>query len=113
MKLIIVESPTKARTLTKFLKGEYRVEATMGHIRDLPKAELGVDIVHDFEPRFIVPRDRQKRVKELKDLAKKADAIILATDPDREGEAIAFHAAELLKSKSQIPNLNDQINPNS
>lgn len=104
MKLIIVESPTKARTLTKFLnpdrigvKGEYRVEATMGHIRDLPKTELGVDIVHDFEPRFIVPRDRQKRVKELKDLAKKADAIILATDPDREGEAIAFHTAELLK----------------
>ena len=99
MKLIIVESPTKARTLTKFLKGEYRVEATMGHIRDLPKAELGVDIVHDFEPRFIVPRDRQKRVKELKDLAKKADSIILATDPDREGEAIAWHTSEILRQK--------------
>ncbi len=109
MKLIIVESPTKARTLTKFLnpdhigvKGEYRVEATMGHIRDLPKAELGVDIVKDFEPRFIVPRDRQKRVKELKDLAKKADAIILATDPDREGEAIAWHAAKILAGSSQL-----------
>jgi len=101
MKLIIVESPTKARTLTKFLGNkEYRIEATMGHIRDLPKADLGVDVDHDFAPSYVIPKDRQKRVGELKELAKKAESIILATDPDREGEAIAFHAAEVLKSKS-------------
>ncbi len=101
MKLIIVESPTKARTLTRFLGNkEYRIEATMGHIRDLPKADLGVDVEHNFTPSYVIPKDRQKRVGELKELAKKADSIILATDPDREGEAIAFHTAEVLKSKS-------------
>ncbi|MBI5620389.1 type I DNA topoisomerase [Candidatus Gottesmanbacteria bacterium] len=115
MNLIIVESPTKARTLTRFLhgKGDYRIEATMGHIRDLPKATLGVDVDHDFAPTYIIPKDRQRRVGELKDLAKKADRIILATDPDREGEAIAFHAAEILKSKSQIPNPKSKANPKS
>ena len=92
--LIIVESPTKARTLTRFLKGAYEVVATMGHIRDLPKADLGVDVENDFQPRYIVPRDKAKHVKELKDLAKHAKTIILATDPDREGEAIAWHLAE-------------------
>ncbi|MBI5620013.1 type I DNA topoisomerase [Candidatus Gottesmanbacteria bacterium] len=97
MELIIVESPTKARTLTRFLKGDYRVEATMGHIRDLPKAALGVDVEHDFTPSYVIPKLKQKRVGELKDIAKKADAIILATDPDREGEAIAWHVAELLR----------------
>ncbi len=98
MQLIIVESPTKARTLTKFLGSKYRVEATMGHIRDLPKSELGVDVEHDFEPRYIIPRDKAKRASELKALAKKADRIILATDPDREGEAIAWHTAHLLSA---------------
>ncbi|MDP1723063.1 MAG: type I DNA topoisomerase [Candidatus Gottesmanbacteria bacterium] len=103
MILIIVESPTKARTLTRFLsgKGDYRVEATMGHIRDLPKATLGVDLDHDFAPSYIIPKDRQKRVGELKALAKKADSVILATDPDREGEAIAWHAASLLADSRQ------------
>ncbi|MBI4066408.1 type I DNA topoisomerase [Candidatus Gottesmanbacteria bacterium] len=97
MQLIIVESPTKARTLTRFLgSNKYRVEATMGHIRDLPKSTLGVDIEHDFAPSYVIPRDRAKRVGELKRLAKMADAIILATDPDREGEAIAWHTASLL-----------------
>ncbi len=96
MNLIIVESPTKAKTLTKFLKGKYAVAATMGHIRDLPKAELGVDIEHDFTPRYIIPRAKAKQAKELKDAAKKAGDIILATDPDREGEAIAWHTAVLL-----------------
>ncbi|MBI3956296.1 type I DNA topoisomerase [Candidatus Gottesmanbacteria bacterium] len=107
MNLIIVESPTKARTLTRFLGNkEYRIEATMGHVRDLPKAALGVDIEHDFTPSYVIPKDRQKRVGELKDLAKKADGIILATDPDREGEAIAWHAAEIIKnSKFKIQNL--------
>lgn len=103
MQLIIVESPTKARTLTRFLsgKGDYRIEATMGHIRDLPKATLGVDLEHDFTPSYIIPKDRQKRVGELKALAAKSDRVILATDPDREGEAIAWHAASILKDASQ------------
>ncbi len=97
MQLIIVESPTKARTLAKFLGQDYQIEASMGHIRDLPKSELGVDVENNFTPRYIVPRLKAKRAKELKEAAKKADAVILATDPDREGEAIAFHVAELLK----------------
>lgn len=103
MQLIIVESPTKARTLTRFLsgKGDYRIEATMGHIRDLPKATLGVDLDHDFAPSYIIPKDRQKRVGELKALAKKADSVILATDPDREGEAIAWHIAQLFATSDK------------
>ncbi len=96
MKLIIVESPTKARTLTRFLKGKYTVMATMGHIRDLPKAALGVDIDHEFTPSYVIPRDKKKHVTELLDTAQKADAVILATDPDREGEAIAWHVATLI-----------------
>lgn len=99
MNLIIVESPTKARTLTWFLKGAFAVEASIGHVRDLPKSELGVDIEHDFTPRYIIPKAKQKHVGELRAAAKKADRVILATDPDREGEAIAFHIAELLKEK--------------
>ncbi len=101
MQLIIVESPTKARTLTKFLKGKYQVEATMGHVRDLPKADLGVDPEHEFKPRYVIPRDKAKRVRELKDIAAKADHIILATDPDREGEAIAWHVSEILKDSDK------------
>ena len=99
MKLIIVESPTKARTLTRFLGGAYNVEATYGHIRDLPKAALGVDIDHDFAPSYVTPRDKAKRVRELKKISAKAESIILATDPDREGEAIAFHVGETLRQK--------------
>ncbi len=101
MKLIIVESPTKARTLTRYLKGKYHVVATMGHIRDLPKSDLGVDVEHDFAPRYIVPRDKAKHAKELKVTAKDADTIILATDPDREGEAIAWHVAFLLSQEER------------
>ncbi len=101
MKLIIVESPTKARTLTRFLQGKYTIEATLGHIRDLPKADLGVDIDHEYTPRYVIPKDRQKRVGELRDLAKKAESIILATDPDREGEAIAWHVASVLTDASR------------
>lgn len=100
MQLIIVESPTKARTLTKFLGGKYRVEATMGHIRDLPKSELGVDLEKNFAPRYIIPRDKAKRAGELKAVAKDADSIILATDPDREGEAIAWHMAHIFRDAS-------------
>lgn len=96
MKLILVESPTKARTLTKYLGKEYRIEATMGHIRDLPKSALGVDVEHNFTPSYVIPRDKKQRVKELQEFAKGAELIILASDPDREGEAIAWHVAEIL-----------------
>lgn len=101
MKLIIVESPTKARTLTRFLGKEYRIEASMGHVRDLPKSSLGVDVEHDFAPSYIIPRDKTKQVNALKDAANKADEVILATDPDREGEAIAFHIAEILNEMNE------------
>lgn len=104
MKLIIVESPTKAKTLSKFLKGEYTVEASVGHIRDLPKSELGVDTANNFIPKYIIPKDKQKRVSELKEIASKADSIVLATDPDREGEAIAWHVAHILINSSKKKN---------
>ncbi len=108
MKLIIVESPTKARTLSKFLGNEYTIEASMGHVRDLPKSAMGVDVEHDFTPSYIIPRDKSKHVTMLKSLAKKADAIILATDPDREGEAIAWHVAELFNEQSQKSKVKSQ-----
>lgn len=95
--VILVESPTKARTLTRFLAGKYEVIASMGHIRDLPKSKLGVDLEKDFEPQYIIPKDKQKTVKELKDKVKGAKLIILATDPDREGEAISYHLHYILK----------------
>ncbi|MDP3948212.1 MAG: type I DNA topoisomerase [bacterium] len=94
--LVIVESPTKARTLQKFLGDKYQIEASMGHVRDLPKSELGVDVEHNFEPKYIIPRDKKKRVNELKKVAKAADTLWLATDPDREGEAIAWHLSGVL-----------------
>ncbi len=96
-KLMIVESPAKARTLAKFLGGEYEVKASMGHVRDLPKSDLGVDVEHDFQPKYVVPKDKQKVVKELRSSAEKASDIYIATDPDREGEAIAWHIKEALK----------------
>lgn len=96
MTLIIVESPTKAKTLSKFLGRDYQIEATMGHIRDLPKAALGVDVAHGFTPSYVIPKDKKKHVGELFTKAKKADHVILATDPDREGEAIAWHVATIL-----------------
>lgn len=102
MKLIIVESPTKAKTLTRFLKGgkDLVIEATYGHIRDLPEKKLGVNTRSDFEPDYVIPKRQEKKVKELQKIAKEAETIILATDPDREGEAIAFHVAYLLKKKN-------------
>ncbi|KKR79015.1 MAG: topoisomerase protein [Microgenomates group bacterium GW2011_GWB1_40_9] len=96
MTLIIVESPTKAKTLSKFLGKDYQIEATMGHIRDLPKAALGVDVEHGFTPSYLIPKDKKKHVGELLAIARKADTVILATDPDREGEAIAWHMATIL-----------------
>lgn len=99
--LILVESPTKARTLTRFFGNKYDVEASVGHIRDLPKGELGVDIEHNFEPRYVTPKDKQKILTGLKKLVKKADVVLLATDPDREGEAISFHLLEMLKPEAK------------
>jgi DNA topoisomerase-1 len=96
-RLIIVESPSKARTLAKFLGAGYTVKASMGHIRDLPKSTLGVDLEHGFRPEYMVIRGKEKQIRELRDAAKKAEEVLLAADPDREGEAIAWHLAEALK----------------
>ncbi len=94
--LVIVESPAKAKTIAKYLGKNYTVKASVGHIMDLPKSKLGVDIENDFEPKYIVIKGKAPVVKELKSAAKKADRILLATDPDREGEAIAAHVAEAI-----------------
>src|SRR6187549_2429386 len=88
-RLVIVESPAKARTISKYLGSGYTVKASMGHVRDLPKSTLGVDVDDDFAPKYVVPRDKSKVVKELKASVQGAREIYLATDPDREGEAIA------------------------
>jgi DNA topoisomerase-1 len=94
--LVIVESPAKAKTIAKYLGKNYTVKASVGHIMDLPKSKLGVDIENNFEPKYIVIKGKAPVVKELKSAAKKADRILLATDPDREGEAIAAHVAEVI-----------------
>ena len=102
--LVIVESPAKAKTIEKFLGKDFKVESSFGHIADLPSKELGVDVDNDFEPKYIVDKDKKALVKKLKDLAKKADTIWLASDEDREGEAISWHLSETLgldKSKTK------------
>lgn len=96
MKLVIVESPTKSKTISKFLSSEYKVESSFGHIRDLPKSKLGIDLENNFEPQYIIPVKARKRVNQLKKDAAKADLVILATDEDREGEAIAWHLINAL-----------------
>jgi DNA topoisomerase-1 len=115
-KLVIVESPTKARTIRNYLPNDYRVEASMGHVRDLPQsaseipasvkgekwAQLGVNVEDNFEPLYVVPQDKKKIVKELKDALKAADELILATDEDREGESISWHLLQLLQPKVPI-----------
>jgi len=93
---VIVESPAKARTIEKYLGRDYAVRASLGHIRDLPKSKLGVDVDDDFRPQYLVPRDKTKTLKALKSEAQRAREIFLATDPDREGEAIAWHLAETI-----------------
>ena len=100
-KLIIVESPAKANTIKKFLGGSTKVVASMGHIRDLPKSKMGIDIEHDFEPEYINIRGKGDLIKSLKKDAKKAKTVYLATDPDREGEAIAWHLATILKDDAK------------
>jgi DNA topoisomerase-1 len=102
MKLVIVESPTKAKTISKFLGQEYKVESSYGHIRDLPKSKLGIDVENNFTPEYIVPIKNRPTLKNLKEAVKKSDEVILATDEDREGEAIAWHlfnALDLQKAK--------------
>jgi len=94
--LVIVESPTKAKTISRFLGKNFRVESSFGHVRDLPKSKMGIDVEHDFAPQYVVPKDNQKTVTALKAAAKKAETIYFATDEDREGEAISWHLAELL-----------------
>ncbi|MEK7072312.1 MAG: toprim domain-containing protein, partial [Patescibacteria group bacterium] len=96
--LVIVESPTKAKTISKFLSKDFKVESSFGHIRDLPASKLGVDVDNNFEPSYTIPTKAKKRVKELSDLAKKADRIYFATDEDREGEAISWHLAQIFKT---------------
>ena len=95
--LVIVESPAKAKTIEKFLGKDYQVESSFGHIADLPARELGVNVEKDFKPKYVVSSDKKSVVKKLKDLAKKAEVVWLASDEDREGEAIAWHLAEELK----------------
>jgi DNA topoisomerase-1 len=101
-KVMIVESPAKAKTIQKYLGSDFKVQASMGHVRDLPKSKLGVDVEHDFKPEYEVPDDKSKIISELRNAIKGADAVYLATDPDREGEAIAWHilhAARIPKTK--------------
>ncbi|EMG27344.1 DNA topoisomerase I [Listeria fleischmannii 1991] len=95
--LVIVESPAKAKTIEKYLGKKFQVKASMGHVRDLPKSQMGVDVEHDFEPRYITIRGKGPVLKELKQAAKKAKKVYLAADPDREGEAIAWHLANSLE----------------
>lgn len=94
--LVIVESPAKAKTIGKFLGNHYKVIASNGHVRDLPKSQIGVDVEHDFEPKYITLRGRGEVLEKIRKEAKKADKIYLATDPDREGEAISWHLAHIL-----------------
>ena len=94
--LVIVESPSKAKTIGKFLGSKYKVIASVGHLRDLPKSRIGIDIENEFEPQYISIRGKGDIIKELKKEAKKANKVYLATDPDREGEAISWHIANLL-----------------
>ncbi|HJB68474.1 MAG TPA: type I DNA topoisomerase [Candidatus Fournierella excrementigallinarum] len=103
-KLVIVESPAKAKTIGKYLGDGYEVTASMGHIRDLPASQLGIDVDHGYAPQYINIKGKEKLIKELKAEAKKADEVFLATDPDREGEAISWHLAYLLGLPVDAPN---------
>src|ERR1035437_4416527 len=97
--LVIVESPTKAKTIQKFLGNDFIIKSSFGHVRDLPKRELGVDVEKGFKPKYVIPTKAKKVVAELKKESAKADQTILATDEDREGESIAWHLQEALKLK--------------
>jgi len=96
VKLVIVESPAKAKTLKKFLGSGYKIEACVGHVRDLPKSQLGIDVEDDYEPKYITIRGKGKLLAKLRKDAKNSDIVYLATDPDREGEAISWHLMSAL-----------------
>ena len=100
-KLVIVESPAKAKTINRYLGNDFVVEASVGHIKDLPKSKLGVDVEKGFEPEYKTIRGKSETIKKLKDLSEKAQQVYIATDPDREGEAIAQHISEELKQDSK------------
>ena len=100
--LVIVESPAKAKTLGKYLGRNYQVKASVGHVVDLPKSKLGVDIENDFEPEYQIIHGKKKIIDELKKAAKDKDKIYLAPDPDREGEAIAWHIAQKIGRKKNV-----------
>lgn len=104
MDLIIVESPSKAKTISKYLKGKYRVDASAGHIRDLPVHTLGVDVANNYEPKYVNSEGKEDVIRRLKDATKKADKVYLATDPDREGEAIAWHLQTVLELDENAQN---------
>jgi len=101
--LVIVESPAKAKTIKKYLGSDFEVRASMGHVRDLPKSKLGVDIENDFKPDYVNMKDKASTIKELKTQAKKSDIVYLATDPDREGEAISWHLSHILGIDENSP----------
>ena len=103
MDLIIVESPHKAKTIEKFLSGDYKVEASKGHIRDLPVNKMGINVKKNFEPEYVINADKQADIARLKKSVQKADTVYLATDPDREGEAISWHLAEVLGIDEKKP----------
>src|SRR3989339_128533 len=109
MKLIIVESPTKANTLSKFLGSDYEVDSTRGHIKDLPKSKLSIDIEHDFKPDYQEIEKKKAVIKSLKQKAKSAEQVYIATDPDREGEAIAAHVEDVISSNLKIKNQKSKI----
>ena len=98
--LVIVESPAKAKTIKKYLGSNYKIKASMGHVRDLPKSRIGVDIENNFEPKYINIRGKGELISDLKKEAKNANKVFLATDPDREGEAISWHLANLFNIDS-------------
>ena len=102
-KLVIVESPSKATTIQKYLGGDYKILASMGHVRDLPKKKMGVDIEHDFKPEYVEIDGKDELISKLKSAAADADCVYLATDPDREGEAISWHLAQMLALNQDDP----------
>src|SRR6187549_1359144 len=113
MQLVIVESPAKAKTIEKYLGSDYKVLASYGHVRDLPPKDGSVRPDEDFAMDWETYRDKVSRVKEIADAAKKADRLILATDPDREGEAISWHVQELLRAKKALPKAVERVTFNA
>src|SRR3990167_4131192 len=100
--LVIVESPAKIKTIRKFLGSDFLFESSIGHIRDLPQKEFGIDVEHDFEPKYVTLSDKKEVIKNLQEAAKKVEIVYLSPDPDREGEAIAWHIASILPKGTKI-----------